>query len=377
MKRQTRCKWISLFICMLCICVLCFSVSAETAYDDFEIDGTTLVRYIGNGGEVTVPDGITEIGEWAFDSSAITKLILPETLKAIRSYAFFNCTDLREITLPASLTELEKSEEDNCYQPQIFYNNERLPAINVAEGNPKYISIDGVLYTANGEKLLFYPAGKNRGGQYTVPEGTKEIGYSAFGEAHLTSIHFPSTLELIYGDGSELAFVYGLQEITVSDKNKHFYTKDGILYDRTGTLYFYPSWKAGETLEKESFPRTLNEIGAFAFQNNQYLKSVELPEGVRNVGWMAFDKAQSIEKITFPASVSSISGYVFSDCPKLQKVIIPNPRVNFLDYGDLGADIFTGSNFNLVLCGPADSKVQDYADDWGISFEPLESDTTN
>ena len=92
---------------------------------------------------------------------------------------------------------------------------------------------------------------------------------------------------------------------------------------------------------------------------------------------MAFDMAQSIEKITFPASVSSISGYVFSDCPKLQKVIIPNPRVKFLDYGDLGADIFTGSNFNLVLCGPADSKVQDYADDWGISFEPLESDTTN
>ena len=92
---------------------------------------------------------------------------------------------------------------------------------------------------------------------------------------------------------------------------------------------------------------------------------------------MAFDRAQSIETITFPASVSSFSGYVFADCPKLQKVIIPNPRVTFLNYEALGSDIFMGSNFNLVLCGPADSKVQDYADDWGLSFEPLDADTAD
>ena len=107
---------------------------------------------------VTVPDGITEIGESAFYGSTATKIILPETLEEIRSYAFGNCYNLKEITLPASLKNLEYYIDDTCgdqvTQAQVFFSNWNLQAINVADGNANYTSIDGVLFTADGKKLL-------------------------------------------------------------------------------------------------------------------------------------------------------------------------------------------------------------------------------
>ena len=178
MERQSGMKLFTFIISMLLVCALCFAVSAESADSDFEIDGTTLVKYKGFKDVVTVPDGITEIGESAFCGSTATKIILPETLEEIRSYAFGNCYNLKEITLPASLTNLEyeydEQYSDPIIQACVFGNNEKLEAINVAEGNANYTSIDGVLFTADGKKLLYYPAGKNRYKSYAIPEGTEE-----------------------------------------------------------------------------------------------------------------------------------------------------------------------------------------------------------
>ena len=57
MKQRTPCKRFALILSLLLVCGLCFTASAVAAANpDFEIDGTTLVKYHGRGGEVTVPD---------------------------------------------------------------------------------------------------------------------------------------------------------------------------------------------------------------------------------------------------------------------------------------------------------------------------------
>ena len=98
MKKQTLCKLFALIASLLLVCGMCLTASAEeTEKGVFEVDGTTLMKYTGPGGEVTVPDGIEVLGEWAFDCANVTKVTLPETLKEIQSYCFFECRALKEI----------------------------------------------------------------------------------------------------------------------------------------------------------------------------------------------------------------------------------------------------------------------------------------
>ena len=385
MERQSGMKLFTFIFSMLLVCALCFAAFAESADSDFEIDGTTLVKYKGFKDVVTVPDGITEIGESAFCGSTATKIILPETLEEIRSYAFGNCYNLKEITLPASLTNLEyeydEQYSDPIIQACVFGNNEKLEAINVAEGNANYTSIDGVLFTADGKKLLYYPAGKNRYKSYAIPEGTEEIGYSAFSGVSLSSIELPSTLTTLHDEGGDFSCISGLKEITVNSDKSCFYSVDGVLYQHNGTLVLYPASKKGEVLKKEDFPRGLTNIGAFAFQGNEYLKTIELPNTIHSVDWMAFMGAHSLESVTFPAATDFISGYAFSYCQNLKKVTLPGQYVYFPEdswgEGTNGANVFSDANSSVVLCGTAGSNVQTFAEKWGIEFEALNADDSS
>ncbi len=54
-----------------------------------------------------------------------------------------------------------------------------MSAWDVEDGNPVYMSADGVLFSADGKKLLSYPNGSPRE-HYTVPAGTEEICALAF-----------------------------------------------------------------------------------------------------------------------------------------------------------------------------------------------------
>ena len=185
------------------LAVLLLVVSGAAADSEFTVAGDKLVKYNGPGGEVTVPEGITELGESAFAGTNVTKVNLPNTLKVIRSYCFSDCRELEEITIPASLTELEKyidGEGKTVWQTQVFCRNPRLTAINVEKGNNYYTSVDGVLFSVDRKKLIYFPDGKNAGETYAIPVGTEEIGYSAFSEPNLAGITFPDSLPEQYRD---------------------------------------------------------------------------------------------------------------------------------------------------------------------------------
>ena len=70
---------------------------------DFRISDGVLQKYLGISPEVTVPAGVTEIGESAFNGLPVTRVTLPEGVIKIGGAAFSGCAALREITLPESL----------------------------------------------------------------------------------------------------------------------------------------------------------------------------------------------------------------------------------------------------------------------------------
>ena len=86
---------------------------------DFIIENGVLKKYVGPGGDVVIPDGVTEIGDHAFCTvesiggrehfwfnDTLTRVTLPEGLVKIGNGAFDQCVLLTQIVFPESLREI-------------------------------------------------------------------------------------------------------------------------------------------------------------------------------------------------------------------------------------------------------------------------------
>ena len=56
--------------------------------------------------EIDIPKGVTKLDICAFAYSDLEHISLPDTLRIIESYAFSNCINLKELTIPQSVTDI-------------------------------------------------------------------------------------------------------------------------------------------------------------------------------------------------------------------------------------------------------------------------------
>ena len=111
-----------------------------------------------------------------------------KTVGCIYSGAFKDCTNLKSITIPASIRGNFDTFE-GCTSLEYFV---------VSDDNSEFVAVDGVLYRNKNTliKLERYPAAKS-GTTYTVPETVEYIGECAFEGSSLEEITLPATLESI------------------------------------------------------------------------------------------------------------------------------------------------------------------------------------
>ena len=164
---------------------------------DFVIENGILKKYVGPGGDVVVPEGVTEIGFRAFFKClSLTGIQLPKGLKVIGSDAFYNCSHLTEITLPESMERIRNGAFTGCTLQSVYVPKN-------LQNRPEDFEIEnGILKKYRGF-----------GGYVIIPETTKRIKMWAFRDCTtITGVMLPEGIESI---DEEAFFNTGIQECSI------------------------------------------------------------------------------------------------------------------------------------------------------------------
>ena len=95
------------------------TVAAATNTFDFDEPTRTITKYVESDTVVVIPSKINDvtvetIGNTAFQNSAVTSVTIPDSVTAIYSGAFANCSQLTNISIPNSVTYIGFSAFNSC-----------------------------------------------------------------------------------------------------------------------------------------------------------------------------------------------------------------------------------------------------------------------
>lgn len=167
---------------------------------------------------------IARIGANAFyNVKSLNSIKISDGISSIGAHAFSYCSSIKKVEFPASLTDIEG---------ELFYECNNLESIFVDFDNPKFLSVNGVLYTKDHKKIVAYPNAKGK--DYKIIEGTEHIENFAFKSCiDLENLRLPKSIRVI-GDN----VFYGcdkLKKVVIPDGLE----KIGILQERTNTVFKY------------------------------------------------------------------------------------------------------------------------------------------
>lgn len=154
---------------------------------------------------IVLPDSVTSIGYRAFNGcSALENITMPANLTTLSGYAFQDCVNLQSIVIPNGVSTLEYGTFSGCtnlksvklptaltsFSSSAFSGCSSIESYAMDEGCLKYKVIDGVLFSADGTKILVVPAMKT--GTFVIPKEVISIDSDAFDGSHLDLVMFES-----------------------------------------------------------------------------------------------------------------------------------------------------------------------------------------
>lgn len=179
-----------------------------------------------------------------------------------------------------------------------------------------------ILYpTSNGMLTTNVTTTKLDLGEATLNELNADIFIPSLNESYkchklaLNDITFPKTkLTSVFSESTkqdENKMVLPAQLLSnITGKIKTVSIPEG--YDRIADGAF-SNENRQSVLENVNLPKGLTLIGKNAFQNCNYIKSIELNEGLENIGESAFS-GTTLETVKFPSSLKIINDCAFANC---------------------------------------------------------------
>lgn len=164
-------------------------------------------------------------------------------------------------------------------------------------------SIDGVLYSKKGDRLICCPAGRRH---LVIPEGVTEIEPRVFSYCDIESVEFPDSLRII-GEGA-----FSHCDKLKSIKFGNGIEKIGSQNDDEGCFFAYCT-----ELEEIEFPPSLKYLGQNAFYGCKNLKRVRFNDGLMVIDKDAFNYCTNLKEVTLPYSLQEIGWHNFSCTEKI------------------------------------------------------------
>ena len=238
----------------------------------------------GLTGSLNIPEGVVEIGEWAFAGNDFTGVLtLPSTLKKIDRCAFRESCFICPLNLPDGIEEIGSGCFWGCRN---LYGNLILPSHLKKIGSSAFASCEnlrGDLVIP--ESLTVIPTGTFRlcgfGGRLQLHDGITDIGYEAFYyNRFIGELELPKSLVALGGGNFE-------------------------------GNYFSGSFK---------IPKGLLSISSEAFAHCTFTGEAEIPEGVTCIHENAFYNSKNLQKIILPSNLELIDWNAFLDCKSLRVI---------------------------------------------------------
>jgi cell division protein FtsB len=228
---------------------------ATTTSGDFQMSGTTLVKYTGTIANVTIPNSVTSIGEGAFGASSITSITIPNSVTEIGDRAFTSCPNLTSITIPNSVKSIGG----------MAFQHSGLKSVTIQSGSIGYTAFRGCTGLSS----------------VTLGNGVTNIETLAFEACFsLTSITIPASVTGI-GNGP-FRDCRNLTAIDVNPANTAYSSLDGVLYNKDKTVLIqYPAGKTGNSF---TIPASVTKIGASAFYSCRNLDTITIQSNISDFG---------------------------------------------------------------------------------------------
>lgn len=264
------------------------TVSVEVK-DPYVTNGASLSHYYGNGGLVTIPTRLKlqEIGSFAFSNfeyipkteeelafddaetskqwyigeGTITKVIIPEGVEKINSYAFANLTGLEEVVLPSTLQSIEYGAFFGCTAlEKISFSSENNLQI-ISQNAFENCNLQGTLELTSICVISDYAfAGNQKLEGIKVSDTLLSIGEYAFAGC--------KDLKDVTIDAAKVK--YGPYAFTGCESLESFYVNAAVLPE--GMFY------ECDNLEAVTIGPDVNTIGEFAFRDTE-VQNFEIKSG--------------------------------------------------------------------------------------------------
>ena len=319
---------------------------------------------------ITIPAGVTGIGDYAFQNcSTLESITFPENMETIGKWAFYKCTGLTSITIPASVTSIGVNP----------FGTSGLESITVENGNTVYDSrnnCNAIIETAT-NKLI--SGCKNT----VIPEDVVTIEKCAFEEAGMVYITIPASVTSIatqaFNNCSNLVHMFMLRTSSAPSMALDVFGTSSSapipqIHVTTGAFYScmttwnskYLSYVQGDLCGPRLFGKTTSstKLTIYGYGGEMLdftnlasrpwnssaatITTIAFADGndVTRLGNNAFNGFTAMTSVTIPTSVTSIGEYTFASTG------LTDVTVNWTDLSGIttAANAFDGltlSNVNL------------------------------
>lgn len=339
-----------------------FQQSVETGTCDFIIEHGVLKKYTGSDETVAIPDGITEIGPWAFkDCVFLTHITIPDSVNTIKYSAFSGCASLSGIVLSDSITEIDSWTFSGCSS---------LASVALPKGLKK-IGAGSFMGCASLADIA-------------IPDSVETIATAAFNSCRkLTSITIPDSVKSL--DGTVFNGCTALASLTLPASKYRISDALVLSIDGKTLLFCIPGLAKGDIAIPEGtaviavnafvgcknltgirIPDSVKTIGNSAFYGCKGLTSLTLPIKVRKIDESAFQMCTGLVNMTIPDGVRKIHKWTFCGCTSLKNVTIPDGvrKIDKAAFEDC-------DRTRLTICAAAGSYAEEFAMEYKYSFSAI------